>query len=328
MIGFTLGKFRIPHIGHKYMIDFGSQLYDTFYIIVGGKESDKIPLSQRVEWLEDEYKNTNIKVIPCEDNTPVVQLDENGVAPDDYLDLWVDIFNEVLPEKPDGMVTGEIYGKHLAEKMNIEWFAPDNFRGTFPISASMIELDISSYFDYIMKSAQPYFNTHIHIAIVGPESSGKSTISKYLAKLFNGVCIPEYGRTLSEIRGLNLSENDFNDIVRGQTALNNIMKNDVIFNDTEFFTTYLFAKIYLNKDLEYIKQLGIEQKFDKYIVLAPTVQWVQDGNRILNTKDKQWDFFNNLIYLLDKYKKDYVVIDNKNFTLRTETCIDIVEDIL
>ena len=43
----------------------------------------------------------------------------------------------------------------------------------------------------------------IRIAVTGPESSGKSTLSSSLASLVNGVLIPEYAREyLTKTNGL------------------------------------------------------------------------------------------------------------------------------
>ena len=39
------------------------------------------------------------------------------------------------------------------------------------------------------------------VGIIGPESSGKSTLARYLAKRYNGIYVPEYGRTFVEQKG-------------------------------------------------------------------------------------------------------------------------------
>ena len=39
------------------------------------------------------------------------------------------------------------------------------------------------------------------IGLIGPESSGKSTLARYLAKRYNGIYVPEYGRTFLEQKG-------------------------------------------------------------------------------------------------------------------------------
>ena len=36
------------------------------------------------------------------------------------------------------------------------------------------------------------------VGIIGPESSGKSTLARYLAKRYNGIYVPEYARRYVE----------------------------------------------------------------------------------------------------------------------------------
>ena len=39
------------------------------------------------------------------------------------------------------------------------------------------------------------------VGIIGPESTGKSTLAKYLAKRYKGTCVPEYARMYIERKG-------------------------------------------------------------------------------------------------------------------------------
>ena len=39
------------------------------------------------------------------------------------------------------------------------------------------------------------------VGIIGPESSGKSTLCEYLAKRYDGILVPEYARTFVEQKG-------------------------------------------------------------------------------------------------------------------------------
>ena len=39
------------------------------------------------------------------------------------------------------------------------------------------------------------------VGIIGPESTGKSTLARYLAKRYNGLLVPEYAREYVERKG-------------------------------------------------------------------------------------------------------------------------------
>ena len=73
----------------------------------------------------------------------------------------------------------------------------------------------------------------LKIAVVGPESTGKSTMSKYLADYFQTVCVSEYSREYCE--GLNrvyTMEDEIN-MFYGQLELENKIshqaKNNLLF---------------------------------------------------------------------------------------------------
>jgi len=81
--GLTLGKFMPPHVGHEYMIDFAASLCENLIVLVGGQETDVIPVSWRLRWLEDHYVNkSNIRFVLDRHDIPVTDVDENGTCTD------------------------------------------------------------------------------------------------------------------------------------------------------------------------------------------------------------------------------------------------------
>ena len=74
------------------------------------------------------------------------------------------------------------------------------------------------------------------VALVGPESCGKSYLAEYLAGHYNTVFVEEYGRTYCEKFGMNLTELDFAHIAGGQLYREDEMAkqaNRILFCDTE-----------------------------------------------------------------------------------------------
>ena len=327
-IGVTIGKFMPLHKGHELMLDFGVAMLDKMNIIVSGSESDVIPLMVRYDWVRAKYKNNpNVTVHYHVDKSPTpINVDENGTVLDmDYQYYWANEFQKMAP-KATHVVSSDMYGKTMAELLGIKWLPVDPKREMVNISGTEIRNDPATFFNHISDVAKPYFVKKI--AIVGPESSGKSTMIQQLADYFGSEIVNEYGRTLSEVKGNDMTKEDFLDIMNGQQALIDIVSekafSNFLFIDTEAYTTYLFSKIYLNEYMDEILEFGHEQDIDHYIVLSPDVEWVDDGTRVLGDQDKRQEFFQQMIGILEKQNKSFAVVETKDYRERFWEAVDEV----
>jgi HTH-type transcriptional repressor of NAD biosynthesis genes len=324
--GIAIGKFMPLHKGHEHMIKFAAGMLDTLLVLVSGSEDDEIPLSERYEWVKEFVSREqlfNVCVIHHTDNSPTpINIDEDGtVLDEEFQQYWVDEFIRVS-KSATHVVSSDLYGKVLAERMGLEWLPVDPNRKIVPISATAIRKDPVNNFEYISDYAASFKSSaRKRITVVGAESTGKSTLTKLLAREFSGSLSTEYGRVISEARGLNLSGRDFDDIFRGQIAQDKVIeKNSVspfMFIDTEAYTTYLFGQIYLGKNLDYISQYAEqEDKIDLYILMKSNVEFVQDGGRILEEQSRRDKFFDDMKSFLVMNNKNYVIIDEDNHRKR------------
>ena len=327
-LGITIGKFMPLHKGHELMIEFGIAMCDEFNIIVSGREDDVIPLSTRWNWVYSQYGHLpNVFVHEHNDESPEpVNVDENGTVLDsEFQEYWKNEFARMVPHATH-FISSDMYGKTMAELLGIKWLPVDPKREMVKISGTMIRKDPISHFGMISNAAKSHYARKI--AIVGPESSGKSTMIKQLAY---GETVNEYGRIISEVKGNNLTKDDFLDIMNGQQALIDIaVKNSkmpIVLIDTEAYTTYLFSKIYLGEYMPEILEFGHEQDIDHYIVLSPNVDWVDDGTRVLGDQQKREQFFEELVKILQKQKKSFNVVDSSDFSERFWECVDVVRHV-
>ena len=330
-IGITIGKFMPLHLGHELLIEFGSAMMDEFYVVVSGKETDEIPLTLRFDWVEsfvEKSRLKNVTVVYHVDESPTpIDVDEHGTVLDiEFQQYWVTEFNKITTHATH-FVSSDRYGKAMADVMRIKWLPVDPDRETVNISATKIRNQLALNYQMISDVAKPYFQKRI--AVIGAESTGKSTIVKYLAELFSTLAAHEYGRTVSETRNSSFNVDDFHQIYQGQRALiesSACKANDIVFTDTEAFTTYLFGKLYLGMDFtEMFDHAVNEQQIDLYIILAPTVPWIQDGDRILDKQTDREKFHNELVSFVEEYNKPHVIIDQKHWSDRTYMSINAVE---
>lgn len=313
--GVTVGKFAPFHLGHKLMVDFAAATLDHVDVIVSGNETDVIPLARRLEWVTETYRHSpNVTVHRHVDDIPPGEVDRDGTVIDEgFWQRWVDVFRRFSPEATH-FVSNDQYGKKAADLMGLQWLSVDPNRETMPISGTLIRMDPMRNFEMIAPAARSHFVKRV--VIVGAESTGKSVMTRKLARDFSTIGVHEYGRTLSEQKDNELALSDFMTIAEAQNRLVELTAptaNRVLFVDTEAYTTYLFSSIYTGETDERIRDMAIAQHFDLYVVLMPTVKWVDDGWRVLPAQEKRNDFSLSMIEFLQRYKKPYVIARHQDY---------------
>jgi NadR type nicotinamide-nucleotide adenylyltransferase len=121
------------------------------------------------------------------------------------------------------------------------------------------------------------------IVIIGPESTGKSTLSQQLAKHYKTVWCPEYAREyLQEIKG-DYTYADLLKIAQGQVALENEMfsyaTSDFYFIDTDMYVMKVWCEVAFEQCHTWIlKQIALRQ-YDLYLLCNTDLPWTKDELR-------------------------------------------------
>src|SRR5918912_2793574 len=133
----------------------------------------------------------------------VVHLtDENPQEPAEHPDfwrIWRDSLARVLPGRPDHVFASEDYGPKLAEVLGADFVPVDRAREVVPVSGTAVRADPMGNWQYLPDCVRPSFVRRV--CVFGPESTGKSTLARDLARHFRTVAVPEYPRTLLEAQG-------------------------------------------------------------------------------------------------------------------------------
>lgn len=122
-----------------------------------------------------------------------------------------------------------------------------------------------------------------HIVITGPESTGKSTLSRYLARIFDGFLVEEYAREyLSERNGVynreDLSKIAFRQFQSQLAALNND-EHSVVFSDTCLLTIRIWDEWKFGMIDSFVEEwIGLQQ-VDLYLLCSPDLPWQDDELR-------------------------------------------------
>ena len=132
---------------------------------------------------------------------------------------------------------------------------------------------------------------HRKIAILGPESTGKSTLAAALAHHFNTLWVPEFARVYLE--GLNRPY-DYADVLqcaRGQRAWEEqqlCKTSGPIFFDTEMINLHIWLKEKFGNSPDWILE-NIRNRYDFYLLTEPDLPFVADPLR--ENPDRRSYFF-------------------------------------
>ncbi|MBN3859059.1 AAA family ATPase [Neisseriaceae bacterium PsAf] len=130
---------------------------------------------------------------------------------------------------------------------------------------------------FTSKSIQP-------ITLIGPESTGKTTLCEILAPRYNTVYVPEYLREYSQKKWDEeqkpCSWEDMPLVLKGQLKGEekyNSLANKFIFLDTNPLTLYIYSHIYFQKAPEEIIQACLNRPSNEYYLLTDVdVPWEFD----------------------------------------------------
>ncbi|AND63628.1 ATPase [Flavobacterium covae] len=171
----------------------------------------------------------------------------------------------------------------------------------------------------------------LRITTYGPESTGKTTLARDLAKHFNTTWIVEYARDfLLEIldkEGRTCEEKDLLPIAIGQIAIENeALKtaHKFLFCDTNALVTKVYSDIYYNKCSPELEEAANLHHYDLYFLTDKDIPWESDGLRdSAEYRDSSFEIFKkNLI----QYKKPFILISG-NREERLKKAIQIVTDL-
>lgn len=295
------------HNGHKSLIEFASNRCEHLHVIISHNKKQSIPGIDRYNAICETFKNNNnINVYHFEDDD-FPQYDYECDTLDEFYSYWIPAIYKIVPEL-DSVFTSEDYGDEFAKYLGVKHILYDKNRDIIPISGSIIRGDMVNNWKYIEPKMQSKLIKRV--AIMGPESVGKSTLTKKLATYFNTNFVTEYGRIVYENNGNKINLEDFIPISEGRQSLEDWLitkSNKILFCDTEDITTYLFLKMYCeNCEVEeqwFLDTLKSKKNYDLYILLKPDCDAVQDGTRsFLKLREMHFEMI-----------KDELIKNNCNF---------------
>ncbi len=154
----------------------------------------------------------------------------------------------------------------------------------------------------------------IKIVLFGPESTGKTTLSKELAVHYETVWVPEYAREYLQNKWnreqKTCEPKDLLPIAYGQMQMENTLAkkaNKVLICDTDLLETKVYSEAYyLGYCDTVLEKYALKNTYDLYFLTYIDVPWVKDDLRDRpGEREKMFSYFHET---LAKYDRNFVIL--------------------
>ena len=173
----------------------------------------------------------------------------------------------------------------------------------------------------------------IKVVLYGPESSGKTTITKKLSEHYNCLWVKEYARDFLQKKWDNEKKicelQDIIPIAKGQMELENRLvkkSSKIIICDTDLLETMVYSETYFDGYCDAnLKNYAINNTYSLYLLTNIDIPWVKDDLR--DRPKKREEMFEAFEKALIKNKKPYVLISG-NLEQRIKTAINEIDKLI
>ena len=133
------------------------------------------------------------------------------------------------------------------------------------------------------------------VVVIGPESTGKSTLSEKLAAHFNTVWTPEYARGYIDQLPRPYEQHDLLKIAEGQVQLEQQQAGkagNVLICDTDLYVVKVWSEHKYNDCDARILDLIAKQRCDLYLLTYIDLPWEEDPQREYPDPEMRAYFYN------------------------------------
>lgn len=296
---------------------------DDLTILVCSLEDDPIPGSLRHAWMAEMFPAC--RVLHLDDDT----VPQEPANHPDFWAIWRAIVKRYHPEPIDCVFASESYGHRLAAEVGAAFVPVDPGREVVPISATLIREHPFRHWNDIPAVVRPYFLKRV--CVFGPESTGKSTLTRRLAEVYGTSYVAEYGRIHTDAFGAGVGPDDLLRIVRGHAASATAaarIANRILISDTDPYLTLVWSDMLLGRrHAELVAAVETGPPADLYLLAAVDVPWVDDGTRYFKDEEVRQTFFRRCEEELRARRLPYAILRG-SWSERHRTATSAIDDLL
>ena len=182
----------------------------------------------------------------------------------------------------------------------------------------------------------------IKVVVIGPESTGKSTLCEQLANHYKTEWVKEYAREYLLTNGTEYSYDNLLEIAKGQFALENaaiqLVENkatntsasnsssEIILLDTNMYVLKVWCEFVFEKCHPWILNQIVENSYDLYLLCDVDLPWVKDELREYPDLEIRERLYHHYKDLLVNQSTPWVNISG-NYQQRLENAINAIDSV-
>jgi NadR type nicotinamide-nucleotide adenylyltransferase len=296
--GLIFGRFDPPHSGHVMLGRAASELVDRLTILILDMPGAFVPVQIRQRWMRELFPKAEVVLLGLPDGLP------QGLP---RAALFAELVRGAVPDGIDVIYAGSSNGSAIAPLLGARFVELDHGQRVIPISTGDVREDPLAAWPFLPAPVKPHFAKTI--CLHGPESTGKSTLAPRLARHFDTLYLPEYGRTYCEAFGLALTMADLLAIGRTHTAMTRATLrqcNRRLILDTDPLMTAAWAEMLFERSDPWFDTF--DETANLYLLLDIDMPWVDDGTRFFGDPERRKKFFDCSRDQLERRGLPYAVI--------------------
>jgi NadR type nicotinamide-nucleotide adenylyltransferase len=287
--GLVVGKFAPLHRGHERLVAATRAACDEVVVLsYANPEPPGCEAARRAAWLAARFPGERTVVLTdgwLAARAPGATVPADDAPDDVHRRFCAFVLRDLLAAPVDAVFTSEAYGPGFAAVLARELGRPvvhvavDPARVVVPISATRIRADVHGHRAWL--APEVYASFVARVALLGGESSGKSTLAAALAAALGTTAVAEYGRERWEAQGGRLDRADLLAI-----ALEQVRREDAALLAAHRFlvcdSTPLTTRFYAEEmfgDVDPRLAAVAARRYDVTFLCAPDFPFVQDGTR-------------------------------------------------
>lgn len=199
------------------------------------------------------------------------------------------------------------------------------------ISATEIRANPFKFWSYMPSIVRQHYVKKV--CIIGTESCGKTTLTKYLSKIYQTSWVEEYGRKFCEqdmCMDESLLQYDDYALIAARRYEDELQAtktaNKILFADTNAFITNFYCRLYEGSFHPMVDEYEALEKYDLTLVLASDVEWVADGLRINKERSKTDDLLAKMLSMSRSENLGKLMHISGTYFERLEKAIKIIDE--
>lgn len=294
-----IGNFNPPTEGHGFLGRFAlAHTGGNLKVMVESDDSQDIPGSLRTRWMREMLPGAT--VVNCHETLP----QDPGETPD-FWTIWEEVLRRHAPEGVTHVYASEEYGLRIAEILGAEFVPVDIDRRCRDVSSTRVRADPYGMWRMLPPPVRAHYCRRV--VLIGPESSGKSTLATELGRVLDTVVAPEYGRVWCDVFGTPDAEG-LRAIARGHAAgveAARSQANKVLVEDTDAAMTQIWADMLGHPHDPEVEAFWTAP--DLYVICDVDGPWVDDGQRWFPQPEDRERFLNLCIDEAEARKVPWII---------------------